>query len=247
MRKHLRSIWQWYSEGLWWGGSLFAKPLLPLKCWDVTRCGVTWNNYRHISDCLCCPTVNWDVLARRTHHGLDDRMVMQWWWILPPRRNGNLHSLPPVVRTWNSAQKHWFSHPQVGKLDLKKLPKRLHIFSDTDPLGLYKALIRGQHVCDTLLRQLIHVITWQQVTELQEHWLPACFRFTLQQLSHFAENISLSVQSASPLPRFPLNLIDKTHNTHLFDSPCKALLSSVLQFQGLKCAEIKAIKLIHLV
>lgn len=139
---------------------------------------------------------------------------------------------------------HW---TEAGKLDLN-ISQNICTFppvphTDTDPFGLYMALIRGQNVCDTLLRQLIHVITWQQVTELHEHWLPTCFRFMLQQqLSHFAENISqsLSVQSAPPLPRFPLNFIEKTHNTHLFDSPCRALRSSVLQYQGLKCAEIKS-------
>lgn len=44
----------------------------------------------------------------RTHHGLDDSTVMQSWWILPPWRNGNLHSLPDVVRPGSRGAKKQF-------------------------------------------------------------------------------------------------------------------------------------------
>lgn len=44
----------------------------------------------------------WPRAAVKTHHGRKDRKVMQLWWILPPWRNGNLHSLPLVVKTVTS-------------------------------------------------------------------------------------------------------------------------------------------------
>lgn len=95
--KHLTVLWL----------SVWTKPYKRL-C-ETSACQVWGNDYTHTSAIMSLCNQNSgsrQTRITRTHHGLEDRKVMQWWWILPPWRNGNLHSLPDVVKTADGAWKN---------------------------------------------------------------------------------------------------------------------------------------------
>ena len=81
-------------------------------------------------------------------------MVTQWWWSWPPWRNGNLHSLPVVVRTDQQRKERKNKHNVEMRRALVRFPSpSLCCTSHTTAFTLKRPL--------NLLRQLHPAVEWQ--------------------------------------------------------------------------------------